>query len=157
MQYILKITVANKKNVSYADKIIFTALSDVDAVNSSFRFLNKFIKNGINNYKIHDFAIHSLLIDVIDENGNCKTGCPNLVYSPSDIDSSLSLTKNQLDIVRKIENNIPIDFPVQPLSPDDDCDGRTSCGHCNLSWDDDKSTSYTPVPSGRCPFEYFHE
>jgi hypothetical protein len=26
-----------------------------------------------------------------------------------------------------------------------------------LSWDDSIPTSYTPAPSGRCPFEYFHE
>lgn len=31
-----------------------------------------------------------------------------------------------------------------------------TCGHCGLSWDDGKITSMTPVPSGRCPFEYHH-
>lgn len=31
-----------------------------------------------------------------------------------------------------------------------------TCGHCNLTWDDGKVTSMTPVPSGRCPFELFH-
>jgi hypothetical protein len=25
-----------------------------------------------------------------------------------------------------------------------------------LSWDDDIATTWTPVPGGRCPFEYFH-
>jgi hypothetical protein len=32
-----------------------------------------------------------------------------------------------------------------------------TCGHCGLTWDDSISTSYTPAPSGRCPFEYFHK
>jgi len=51
---------------------------------------------------------------------------------------------------------IPPDFEVRPLGPDENPPGRTTCGHCGLSWDDDISTSYTPAPSGRCPFEYFH-
>ena len=32
-----------------------------------------------------------------------------------------------------------------------------TCGTCNRSWDDTVSTSMTPVPSGRCPFEYEHD
>lgn len=41
-------------------------------------------------------------------------------------------------------------------------DPRASvCGHCGRGWDDSIATSgpgyYTPVPSGRCPFEYEHE
>jgi hypothetical protein len=31
-----------------------------------------------------------------------------------------------------------------------------TCGSCGLSWDDAISTSWTPAPSGRCPFEYQH-
>jgi hypothetical protein len=31
-----------------------------------------------------------------------------------------------------------------------------TCGTCGRSWDDTVSTSMTPVPSGRCPFEYEH-
>jgi len=53
--------------------------------------------------------------------------------------------------------NIPKDFPVQPLKPGEEVEGKMTCGTCGLSWDDDKSTSITPVPSGRCPFEQFHE
>ena len=30
------------------------------------------------------------------------------------------------------------------------------CGTCGRAWDDDKATSLTPAPSGRCPFEYWH-
>jgi hypothetical protein len=47
--------------------------------------------------------------------------------------------------------DIPEDWPVQP-----DDDGNATCGTCGLSWDDDASTTLTPVPSGRCPFESFH-
>lgn len=32
-----------------------------------------------------------------------------------------------------------------------------TCGHCGLTWDDSISTSYTPAPSARCPFESFHK
>ena len=31
-----------------------------------------------------------------------------------------------------------------------------TCGTCNRSWDDTISTSVTPAPSGRCPFEDQH-
>ena len=34
---------------------------------------------------------------------------------------------------------------------------KSTCGTCGLSWDDSIVTSYTPAPSARCPFEYFHE
>lgn len=32
-----------------------------------------------------------------------------------------------------------------------------TCGNCERTWDDAVVTSWTPVPSGRCPFEYDHE
>lgn len=32
-----------------------------------------------------------------------------------------------------------------------------TCGACGLSWDDAIVTSWTPAPSARCPFEYFHD
>lgn len=31
-----------------------------------------------------------------------------------------------------------------------------TCGHCGRSWNDALSSSVTPAPSGRCPFEYEH-
>jgi hypothetical protein len=31
-----------------------------------------------------------------------------------------------------------------------------TCGNCGRSWNDAMSTGWTPVPSGRCPFEYWH-
>ena len=33
----------------------------------------------------------------------------------------------------------------------------TVCGTCGKGWDDSISTSVTPTPAGRCPFEYDHE
>lgn len=30
------------------------------------------------------------------------------------------------------------------------------CGHCGRSWDNSKPTTWTPTPSARCPFEYWH-
>jgi len=52
---------------------------------------------------------------------------------------------------------IPKDYEVQPLKPGQPAKARATCGTCGLSWDDAISTSMTPVPGGRCPFEYFHK
>lgn len=51
---------------------------------------------------------------------------------------------------------IPKKFPVQPLKPEQLAKDKVTCGTCGLSWDDAIPTSWTPAPSGRCPFEYFH-
>jgi len=51
---------------------------------------------------------------------------------------------------------VPADFPVQPLREGEPATARATCGACGLSWDDGVSTSSTPVPSGRCPFEVLH-
>ena len=51
---------------------------------------------------------------------------------------------------------IPDDFPVRPIGPEVAAQDRVACGHCGLSWDDAIGTAWTPAPSGRCPFEYFH-
>lgn len=59
-------------------------------------------------------------------------------------------------------DDIPADFPVRPIDPDTvryvprlerEIHVAATCGECGLSWDDEE---YCP-PSGRCPFEYFHE
>ena len=34
---------------------------------------------------------------------------------------------------------------------------KATDGSCGLSWDDSISTSMTPAPAARCPFEQFHE
>lgn len=53
--------------------------------------------------------------------------------------------------------DIPSDHPVQPLKDNEPAKSRATCGSCGLSWDDGISTSMTPTPSARCPFEYFHQ
>lgn len=54
-------------------------------------------------------------------------------------------------------DQIPADFPVQPIDPDDPAAiDPATCGTCELTWDDGIGTTWTPAPSGRCPFEYFH-
>jgi hypothetical protein len=51
---------------------------------------------------------------------------------------------------------IPKNWAVKPLKPNQKAKSRATCGHCGLSWDDSISTSMTPTPSARCPFEAFH-
>lgn len=53
-------------------------------------------------------------------------------------------------------SDIPADFPVRPLQPGDTAQDRVTDNTCGLSWDDAVGTTWTPAPSGRCPFEYFH-
>lgn len=53
--------------------------------------------------------------------------------------------------------DIPADFPVKPLQDGQSAKDKVTCGTCGLSWDDAISTSWTPAPGGRCPFEYFHD
>lgn len=35
--------------------------------------------------------------------------------------------------------------------------GIATCGNCGRSWDDTLSTTWTPAPAGRCPFEYMRK
>jgi hypothetical protein len=51
---------------------------------------------------------------------------------------------------------VPADFPVQPLKPGQPATDPVTCGTCGRSWDDAIPTDWTPAPSGRCPFEYYH-
>lgn len=51
---------------------------------------------------------------------------------------------------------IPKDFPVQPVKPGQKAKDPVTCGDCGLTWDDAITTSMTPAPSARCPFEAFH-
>lgn len=59
---------------------------------------------------------------------------------------------------------VPATHPVRPLRRYSKAwraaeAARTlcTCGTCGRSWDDGKVTGWTPTPSGRCPFEYFHD
>lgn len=56
-----------------------------------------------------------------------------------------------------MKTKIPKDFPVKPLKKNEIVDGIATCGTCGQSWDDLLITSMTPAPSGRCPFEAFHD
>jgi hypothetical protein len=51
---------------------------------------------------------------------------------------------------------IPKDYPVRPLAPNQPAKDKATCQTCGLSWDDGISTSITPTPAARCPFEGFH-
>lgn len=52
---------------------------------------------------------------------------------------------------------VPEDFEVRVLDDDENPPGKMTCGICGRSWDDSIGTTWTPVPSGRCPFEYYHK
>lgn len=65
----------------------------------------------------------------------------------------------QDEIIRRVapdNSAIPKDWPVQSVEPDGSNPNLATCGTCGRTWDDSVSTSMTPTPSGRCPFEYFH-
>jgi hypothetical protein len=57
-------------------------------------------------------------------------------------------------------DEVPEDFPVVPYASrddmPDDAKDPAMCGSCELWWDDGISTQWTPAPSARCPFEYYH-
>ena len=54
------------------------------------------------------------------------------------------------------DEDVPEDFPVKPLGPNDPARDRVTCGTCGRSWDDAIPTTYTPAPAARCPFEHWH-
>ncbi len=57
------------------------------------------------------------------------------------------------------EDDVPADYPVQPLRTDAEREAASvvaTCGACGRSWDDGVSTSMTPAPAGRGPFEPHH-
>jgi hypothetical protein len=56
-----------------------------------------------------------------------------------------------------VDEDVPANWPVQPLAPDAPARDRVTCGACHRSWDDAIVTSMTPTPAARCPFEPFHE
>lgn len=56
---------------------------------------------------------------------------------------------------------VPKDFPVHPIRRNAHrqraaATALATCGACGRSWDDAIVTSWTPAPSARCPFEYYH-
>lgn len=71
----------------------------------------------------------------------------------------MSKAKDLLNVLEsKLKaSDVPSNYPVKPLKPGDKAKDKATCGTCGLSWDDNISTSMTPAPSGRCPFEKFHK
>lgn len=58
-------------------------------------------------------------------------------------------------------STVPKDFPVRPIRANAtreraNAGNLATCGACHRSWDDAIVTGWTPAPSARCPFEYFH-
>lgn len=54
---------------------------------------------------------------------------------------------------------VPKGYPVKMLRgrvQKRNAKALTQCGTCKRYWDDAVVTSMTPVPSARCPFEYYH-
>ena len=51
---------------------------------------------------------------------------------------------------------VPRDFPVRPVRDPKKAKAPCTCTTCGRTWDDAIATYYTPAPSARCPFEYFH-
>jgi hypothetical protein len=86
-------------------------------------------------------------IDSIDASGNVTAGCHYLSF------------ERMREVMEGAAPSgaVPADFPVQPLRSGQAAKDRVTCGTCGLSWDDAIATTWTPAPSGRCPFEYFHE
>lgn len=78
------------------------------------------------------------------------------------LENAKKALKEKVESLEKAEGNnkkverIPKNHPVQPLKSGDSAKDKATCGHCGLSWDDGVSTSMTPTPSGRCPFEHYH-
>lgn len=52
---------------------------------------------------------------------------------------------------------VPKNWPVQPVKLAPNNRDYATCGTCGRIWNDALSTSMTPAPSGRCPFEPFHK
>ena len=50
-----------------------------------------------------------------------------------------------------------LDCPHEAVGEYCTCPDYRTDGICGRTWDDAIITSMTPAPSGRCPFEYFHD
>jgi hypothetical protein len=57
-------------------------------------------------------------------------------------------------------SRVPKGYPVRVLRTAAQClkaKRPTTCGTCGRTWDDAIVTGMTPAPSGRCPFEAYHD
>lgn len=93
-----------------------------------------------------------------------RAGCPKSAdkvrSAIKSVDGALRHAKRMERQAAKVRPEVPRDWPVKEVIPHPDADlssnGLCTCGTCGRMWDDHIATSMTPVPSGRCPFEYFH-
>lgn len=96
---------------------------------------------------IGDDTVRMLMTDVLDLSDRAQCQLLGEHYWPND-DEDFDDDEDPEDV--------PDDFPVAVLWSGDPAPGRVTCGECGRSWDDSVVTSMTPAPSGRCPFEQFH-
>lgn len=105
----------------------------------------------------HDLAALVARLDAIEhiDQGCAACGEPDAAH-PIDTDRAEDWQPQHRYI--EPDPNVPRDWPVIPLPAGyPDATTLATCGACGRSWDDDFITSMTPAPSGRCPFEPFHE
>ncbi len=95
-------------------------------------------------------ALDAIGVDVNDDSEWPREADDESEEESDDDDTSRDATPTD-------DTSIPADYEVQPLRPDEHPPGRTTCDTCGRAWDDDKVTGITPAPSGRCPFENWHE
>lgn len=75
----------------------------------------------------------------------------------SALKSAAGAQRHVVGALYRVRSRIPASFPVQPLRAGQSAVDPVKCLTCQLSWDDAAPTAYTPAPSGRCPFEEFHD
>ena len=75
--------------------------------------------------------------------------------------TQINKSKKSVEKVDKIIQELVESIRKEKMSDvvelDSDDPRATVCGTCGRGWDDSISTSVTPTPAARCPFEYEHE
>lgn len=94
-------------------------------------------------------------------NGKCQTCDPDILDHP---DNYERVSEHQMSDERVANFIARADnlTPVPNARPRYDDDGNeivdiATCGTCGRSWNDAAISTVTPVPAGRCPFEYDHD
>lgn len=77
-------------------------------------------------------------------------------------DGSVEVDEAETDEAEWNDSGEVLSIPAETRNVYDENTGRwtvqvATCGHCGRSWNDAASTSITPTPGGRCPFESMHE
>ena len=112
---------------------------------------------------IGDAAVRAFALRVAAElrSGNTATALRMLdAGSVQDAFDTLEALQSVIDAENAWRRaQVPADFPVKVLTTDMErstAKDLCTCGTCGRSWDNAVSTDYTPAPSARCPFEYYH-